>query len=605
MGKLYFMLLLKHPLKESSNFTKFSQYFPKDKFMKSITNFLLDSAGTTSFLGNLLTGKIRIDLIFPFPIQEKSDEIIGTEITAKLESLLKEKVDRTQIDTTNCLPDDLLHELRNQGFMNLRDPIDYGGLGLSDFNTFRLIKKATEYSTAVALVMAIQTSVGIGGYLKSIPKGYLRDFVLKHIKNKSISGTADTEPEGASNRKRFTRAILTEDGKAYVLNGNKVYIANASIADVIVVSATVCEQGKEIPRMFFVETSSPGFEVTSCHEYMGLKGFPNAAIHLNNVRVPKEQALIEQSSERLTISTFRAVGLGRMHMQVAPSLAIGKLCIKWMRDYLKRHSSSDLPLDRYDAVQNMVVSSLAEVFAMQSVAQWSLLTEDQSNDLEPILEQIAARNICSNTCWRILDRTMSLLAAEGYETAQSKKARGVSAVPLECCLRDARGLRISGGVDFLLDYWFAQLVIFPIFYQTIEQVNYFSIDGITEDQNVCPDSLSSKNQAHWNFIIEETVCFSNICQKLVQKYPNKKDLDQKQQIMILTTQIANELMTMSLVLSKAASLKVTDQPSPQDLADIYCTAARYRISDFKRKLFTQESPNYQDVFQDWLNKFNR
>ena len=168
----------------SGDFTKFAQYSLKDKVMKSITNFFLDSAGTKSLLGSLLTGKIRVDLLFPFPSQEKSDEIIGTEIIAQLEILLKEKVDRTQVDTTNSLPDALLDELCNKGFMNLRDPIDYGGLGLSDFNTFRLIEKATEYSSAVALVMAIQTSIGIGGYLKSIPKGYLRDFVLKHIKNK-------------------------------------------------------------------------------------------------------------------------------------------------------------------------------------------------------------------------------------------------------------------------------------------------------------------------------------------------------------------------------------------------------------------------------------
>lgn len=566
-----------------------------------LTTKLLLSSEKISPLGNLLRGRIRGELIFPFPTQEKSDEVIGTKMIAKLENLLKEKVERNQVDMTSSLPDGLLDELRNQGFMNLRDPINFGGLGLSHFNVFRLIKKATEYSTSVAQVMAVQTSIGIGSYLEEIPKGELRDFVLKHINKRSISGLADTEPEGASNQKRFTKATLNEDGTAYVLNGNKVYIGNASVADILVISATVCEQDKEIPRMFFVETSSPGFEVTSCHEYMGLKGFPNAAIRLRNVRVPKEQVLVEQPSERMTLSTTKVLTLGRMHMQVAPSLAISELCVNWMRDYLKRHSSSDLPLDRYDAIQHMVALSLAEVFAMQSVAEWALLTNDQRNDVEPIFEQAACRNVCSNTCWRILDRTMSLLAAEGYETAQSKKVRGVSAVPLECCIRDARAFRISGGVDFLVDYWFAKLGIFPFFYQTIEDMSYFSTAQVTEGHNINLYSLSPRNKAHWHFILEETVFFSKICQELVKKYPNEKYLYQKQQIMILTTQIVSELMTVSLVLSKAASLKVTDRPNPQDIADIYCTEARYRIADFKRKLLAEEHPNYQDVFQDWLS----
>ncbi|NEQ35168.1 MAG: hypothetical protein F6K40_02110 [Okeania sp. SIO3I5] len=563
-----------------------------------MADFLLKSSDKTSFLGNLLAGTVRGDLVFPFPEQEKDDEIIGSEITAKLEALLKDKVDRTQIDTTQSLPDGLFDELRAQGFMNLRDPVDYNGLGLSNFNTFRLIKKAAEYSTTVALAMAVQTSIGIGGYLKYIPKGYLRNFVLKHTRKRSISGNADAEAEGASHPKRFTTATLTEDGTAYLLNGKKVYISNASIADVLVVSARVYEQDREITRLFFVETSSSGFEVTSEHEFMGLKGFPSVEIQFNNVRVPKEQVLLEPPLEGLILSSHLALMLGRIYMQVAPSVAIGELCTKWMRDYLKRRSSIDLPLEKYEALQNIVALSLAEVFAMESVAEWSVLIEDRRNDLEPKLEQVVARNICANTCWRILDRTMSVMATEGYETAQSKKARGVSAVPLECCLRDARALRTQCGADFLLDCLFAQMIIFPIFYKKNNDLN---VNPVSEGQDTILDNLSTRNQRHWHFLVEENVSLANICQNLVKKYPNPRYLYPKEEMMILTTQMVSELMTISLVLSKAASLEATLQPNPQDLADIYCTAARYRISELKNKLLAEEHPNYQGVFQDWLN----
>lgn len=565
--------------------------------MTSIGDLLLNSGNKTSFLGTLLAGTVRGDLVFPFPAQEKDDEIIGTEITAKLEALLKDKVDRTQIDTTKSLPDGLFDELRDQGFMNLRDPIDYSGLGLSNFNTFRLLKKAAEYSTTVALSMAVQTSIGIGGYLKYIPEGELRDFVLKHTKKKSISSNADAEPAGASHPKRFTTATLTEDGTAYVLNGKKVYISNASIADVLIVSARVCEQEQEITRLFFIEASSPGVEVTSKHEFMGLKGYPNASIQFNDVRVPKEQVLVEPPLQGLTLSSHLTLMLGRIYMLVAPSVAMGELCTQWMRDYLKRRSSVDLPLEKYEALQNIVALSLAEVFAMQSVAEWSVLTEDQRDDLEPKLEQVVARNICANTCWNILDRTMSLMATEGYETAQSKKARGVAAIPIECCLRDARNARTQCGSDFLLDCLFAQMIIFPIFYQGNQDLN---VNPVSEGHTVL-ESLSDRNKAHWHFLVEESGSLANICQNLVKKYPNPGDLYPQEELMILTTQMASELMTISLVLSKAASLEATVQPNPQDLADIYCTAAKFRISDLKNKLLAEEHPNYQGVFQDWLS----
>jgi alkylation response protein AidB-like acyl-CoA dehydrogenase len=66
-------------------------------------------------------------------------------------------------------------------------------------------------------------------------------------------------------------------------------------------------------------------------------------------------------------------------------------------------------------------------------------------------ELAAIKNVNSETCWRIVDRTTGLLAHEGYETATSKGRRGVEALPVERALRDGRGLRIAGGVDFNLD----------------------------------------------------------------------------------------------------------------------------------------------------------
>src|SRR4029077_13203987 len=75
------------------------------------------------------------------------------------------------------------------------------------------------------------------------------------------------------------------------------------------------------------------------------------------------------------------------------------------------------------------------------------------------LEQSAAKNITSVACWRVVDRTVSLLAAGGLETARSTAARGAQPLPVERALRDARALRIAGGVDFLLDKYFGDTVV--------------------------------------------------------------------------------------------------------------------------------------------------
>src|SRR5690606_16706160 len=154
--------------------------------------------------------------------------------------------------------------------------------------------------------------------------------------------------------------------------------------------------------------------------------------------------------------------LGRMYLIAAPSLAIGRLCLHWSRDFVNRRYVDGRNLGGYDEIQRMVAASLAEVFAMEAVTAWSLLGEGAPR-LNVKFEQNAAKNIASVTCWRVAERTMSLLAGEGFETAASKARRGAAPLPLERFYRDARNLRISGAVDFQMDNWTARLFIFSYY----------------------------------------------------------------------------------------------------------------------------------------------
>ena len=149
----------------------------------------------------------------------------------------------------------------------------------------------------------------------------------------------------------------------------------------------------------------------------------------------------------------------RMYIVSAPALAIAKLCTHWSREFVNRRSIDGLPLGEYDEIQRIVAATLADAFAIESVVEWCLLGESREGPDDFRLEQSAAKNITSVACWRVVDRTVSLLAAEGLETARSKAARAAQPLPVERALRDARALRIAGGVDFLLDKYFGETVV--------------------------------------------------------------------------------------------------------------------------------------------------
>jgi alkylation response protein AidB-like acyl-CoA dehydrogenase len=89
----------------------------------------------------------------------------------------------------------------------------------------------------------------------------------------------------------------TEDGEAYILNGEKLWCTNAPVADVMVVMATTPPKPGKKRRpisAFIVENAWEGVETTHRLEFMGLRGIENGLVRFKNVRVPKENLLLER-----------------------------------------------------------------------------------------------------------------------------------------------------------------------------------------------------------------------------------------------------------------------------------------------------------------------
>ena len=525
----------------------------------------------------------------------------------RLVDILKSRVNPTAVDVARELPEGLLEELRRNGFLNLQDPPDVNGLGLSSYNTFRVVQAAASWSVPVALVLGIQTAVGSGTYLRALPPGDLYSYVEQRLLDGIISGSADTEPAGASNSARQTRAVPIDNGETFLLTGEKIHIGNGPIADVVTVSAMLDEDGQDRPRLFFVETSDPGFSVRSRHEFMGVKGFPNAALVLDGVRVPRERMIVEVDPDtevRITPELTMAVVRGRLHLITAPGLAISKLCLEWSRNFVNRRTVDGRPLGSREEIQHMVSATMADVFAIQALAEWSLLPADQPDlGLNVAFEQNVTKAISAEICWRVADRTMDLLAGEGFETAVSKARRGVPALPLERFYRDARNLRISGGVSFLLQFWAARMSQFSYYGPGHGgQAAASSRDAGREPRT---KDLDPVNADHLRFAAAETRRLGTACEEFVAGHP-APGLYEHQHRLIAFSQIADEILTMSVVLAKAARLYREGRTEAQNLADIHCSHARDRLAGLWRQAEPETAgPDHAAVSDAWLSGDDR
>ena len=531
-------------------------------------------------LDELFLGHLRWADVRSFPEQAPEEERAGDEAVAALRQLVLEHVDPAELDTTGRMPAGLVERFREQGWFSML--VDNGNrAALSPLNAVRALEAVAGISPAVALMLGSSNGFGPSHYVSLVPDGPLRRLLERHVDAGSVHGTADTEVCGAANASRETVAVPVEDGAAYLISGEKIHIGNGISAGLVDVSASLEHDGTTQIRIFFVETDSPGVEVVP-QQYMGLHGAPFGVIRFDKVRVPAEHLLpASVDAWRDDAALVRLAVLGRMLTIGPSSLAIAKQCLVWSKEFVNRRTSDGRPLGDHDAIRRIVAQNAADVFAIDSVTRWSLQTDDLA---EQAPEHTAAKNLISVACWRAMDRTLSLLAAEGYETSESKARRGGPTLPVERFVRDARGLRISGGVDFLLDYWTAL--------GALQTANARSNDEPGQGRRTETDeALSPRNQAHLAHLESEVHALGALLRRLLQRN-GAEPVPEYQHKLMLAGRIGITTLGMAIVLARAAHLAERGDTVAQELADIWCAEARGELAGLWPQAANEQEPDY-------------
>lgn len=483
---------------------------------------------------------------------------VAEELAGKIGVLLDTEVDVAEIDRTGQLPPGLLDALRSGGFLDLT--------ALPPHDVFRVVEAAARRSVAVGQIVAIQAGVGAAALLPILPAGPLRDHVRARTSAGAISGFGDTEHAGQNNAVRTTTATPADGG--YLLNGRKLFIGNSPVADLLPVTARIQDGDRTRVGVCFVDTSDPGFEVTNRIEFMGSRGLPNGELSFVDVKVPAEHVFVDGDGAALPMSLGFVGLVGRLLFTGAPALAIARNCLDWARDFVNRRAVDGRNLGEYEEIQRNVAESVADVHAMESVARWCLAPAGLADRW---FERMVAKNVLVTAAWRVVDRTVSLLGAEGLETEDSKRRRGAPALPVERAQRDARGLRIAGNVDFQLDHQAARTLLAR------------DVPALAEPADPTGDrigELSTANRGHVAALARHTHDFAVTCRELRAN----PDLFVQERRLVLVGRIAAELLVQSAVLSRAAA-----HPDTEDVADLCCVESAHRLADAQRRLTAENT----------------
>lgn len=332
-----------------------------------------------------------------------------------------------KIDEEEKIPQELIKKIADLGLLGASFPVEYGGGGFGEIGYCIIQEEISRGCSSTATFIGAHQSIGTNAIYLGGNEELKQKYVVPLAQGKMIAAFCLTESQAGSDSFNIkTRAHL--EGDYYILNGEKLWITNGGIADVLSVFART-EKGISA---FVVETKWDGVKIGPPEKKMGIRGSTTNPISFENVKVPKEN-LIGQEGRGFLLA-MKTLDAGRLGLGAA-CIGSAKELLELSTKYAKERIQFDQPIANFQAIQFMLAEMTTLIYAMESMVYRTAAKYDKGENVTR--EAAIVKLFCSESLDKIVDYAVQIHGGMGYSRE----------LPIERMYRDARINRIFEGTN--------------------------------------------------------------------------------------------------------------------------------------------------------------